>query len=237
MVQELLEDDILIDKIDKSESYLEAPEHRNFYKGLKKSYDLDKTFFSTYGKVYALKRSRNDNDEDPLAGSDRGLKKRKTSKDAAPATGPKAKESQSDSSKGDKSQSKFFWEVCSIRGTRKKVASKHDWFTKPSQSQEPTDPDWNIGNTPQQGQNQSWLMTRASSAEKSSKTFNELMSTPIDFSAFIMNGLKINNLTQETLLGPAFRLLKGTYSNYAELEYEFEECYKALSEKLDWENL
>nr|GEV22663.1 hypothetical protein [Tanacetum cinerariifolium] len=36
--------------------------------------------------------------------------------------------------------------------------------------------------------------------------------------------------------GPAFRLLKGTLSNYVELEYDFEECYKALSEKLDWEN-
>ncbi|GJY15695.1 hypothetical protein Tco_0386117 [Tanacetum coccineum] len=79
-------------------------------------------------------------------------------------------------------------------------------------------------------------MTLASSAKKPSKTFDELMSTPIDFSAFIMNGLKINNLTQETLLGPAFRLLKGTRSNYAELEYDFEECYKALLEKLDWEN-
>ncbi|GKD56448.1 hypothetical protein Tco_1289835 [Tanacetum coccineum] len=81
-----------------------------------------------------------------------------------------------------------------------------------------------------------WLMTLTSSAEKPSKTFDELMSTPIDFSAFIMNCLKINNLTQETLLGPAFRLLKGTHSNYVELEYDFEECYKALSEKLDWEN-
>ncbi|GJR39714.1 hypothetical protein Tco_1215398 [Tanacetum coccineum] len=79
-------------------------------------------------------------------------------------------------------------------------------------------------------------MTLASSADKPSKTFDELMSTPIDFSTFIMNGLKINNLSQETLLGPAFRLLKGTRSNYAELEYDFEECYKALSEKLDWEN-
>ncbi|GJR83878.1 hypothetical protein Tco_0154663 [Tanacetum coccineum] len=51
-----------------------------------------------------------------------------------------------------------------------------------------------------------------------------------------MNGLKITNLTQEILLGPAFKLLKGTRANYAELEYDFEECYKALSEKLDWEN-
>ncbi|GJX05327.1 hypothetical protein Tco_0191243 [Tanacetum coccineum] len=52
-----------------------------------------------------------------------------------------------------------------------------------------------------------------------------------------MNGLKITNLTQETLLGPAFKLLKGTRTNYAELEYNFKECYKALSEKLDWDNL
>ncbi|GKA28755.1 hypothetical protein Tco_0715000 [Tanacetum coccineum] len=51
-----------------------------------------------------------------------------------------------------------------------------------------------------------------------------------------MNGLKITNLTQETLLGPAFRLLKGIYTNYAELEYDFKECYKDLLEKLDWEN-
>ncbi|GJV31898.1 hypothetical protein Tco_1392298 [Tanacetum coccineum] len=63
------------------------------------------------------------------------------------------------------------------------------------------------------------------------------MSTLIDFYGYILNGLKIKNLTQEILLGPAFRLLKGTHSNYAELEYDFEECYKALSEKLDWEIL
>ncbi|GKD25453.1 hypothetical protein Tco_1231667 [Tanacetum coccineum] len=192
--------------MDKSESYMADPEHRECYEGLKKSYDLDKTIFSTYGKVYSLKRSRTDKDEDPSAGSDRGLKKRKTGKDAAPA----------------------------IEEPDFKVAN----------SDMPQDQEENLGKddeepkekTPQQGQNQSWLMTLASSAEKPSKTFNELMSTPIDFSAFIMNGLKINNLSQETLLGPAFRLLKGTCSNYTELEYDFEECYKALSEKLDWEN-
>ncbi|GJS49526.1 hypothetical protein Tco_0599647 [Tanacetum coccineum] len=81
-------------------------------------------------------------------------------------------------------------------------------------------------------------MTLAASTptDKSLKEFNELMSTLINFSSYVLNGLKIENLTQEVLLGPAFRLLKGTRSNYAELEYDFEECYKALSEKLDWEN-
>ncbi|GJX22578.1 hypothetical protein Tco_0227023 [Tanacetum coccineum] len=79
-------------------------------------------------------------------------------------------------------------------------------------------------------------MTLVSSADKPSKTFDELMRTPIDFSAYIMNGLKITNLTQETLLGPAFKLLKDTRSNYAELEYDFEECYKASLKKHNWEN-
>ncbi|GKB13620.1 hypothetical protein Tco_0847543, partial [Tanacetum coccineum] len=139
---------ILLDKMEKSESYLAAPEHRDCYDSLKKSYDLDKDFFFSYD-VYSLKRSRKDKDkdkdEDPSAGSDRGLKKRKLSKDAEPTIGPKKKDSTSGSSKGTKSQPK-------------------------------------------------------SSGKQ------------------------------------AFRLLKGTRSNYAELEYEFEEFYKALSEKLDWEN-
>ncbi|GJX55790.1 hypothetical protein Tco_0285687 [Tanacetum coccineum] len=203
---------ILIDKMDKSKSYLAALEHRECYEGLKKSYDLEKTLLSTYDKAYSLNRNQKDKDkdEDPSTGSDRGLKKKKTSKDAESAKGPKAKESQPGSSKGDKSQPK---------SSGKSVQSE--------------EPEFEV--TPQQGQSQSWLMTPASSAKKPSKTFDELMSTPIDFSAFIMNGLKINNLTQE-ILGLTFRLLKGTRSSYAELEYDFEECYKALSEKLDWEN-
>ncbi|GKC44275.1 hypothetical protein Tco_1061997, partial [Tanacetum coccineum] len=185
---------ILIDKMDKSESYLAAPEHRECYKGLIKSYDLDKSLFSTYEEPeFKVADSDIPQDQEENLGND----------DVEP---------------------------------KEKVASKCDWFTKPSQPQEPSDPDWNVGKTPQQGQNQSWLMTLASFSKKLSNTFDELMSTPIDFSAFIINGLKINNLTQETLLGLAFILLKGTRSNYAELEYDFEECYKALLEKLDWEN-
>ncbi|GJS00181.1 hypothetical protein Tco_0316689 [Tanacetum coccineum] len=76
---------ILLDKMEKSESYLAAPEHRDCYDSLKKSYDLDKDFFFSYD-VYSLKRSRKDKNEDPSAGSDRGLKKRKLSKDAEPTT-------------------------------------------------------------------------------------------------------------------------------------------------------
>ncbi|GKB05869.1 hypothetical protein Tco_0834064 [Tanacetum coccineum] len=80
----------------------------DLYDALVKSYHLDKDLFGSYGKVYSLKRGREDKDkdEDPLVGSDQGLKKRKTSKDAEPSRGSKSKESKSSSSKGSKSQSK-----------------------------------------------------------------------------------------------------------------------------------
>ncbi|GKF07433.1 hypothetical protein Tco_0041657 [Tanacetum coccineum] len=188
-------------------------------------------------KVYLLKRSQKDKDKDAdsSAGSDRGLKKRKTAKDAAPTIGPKAKESKSGSSKGDKSQSKSSGKSVQSEEPEFEVTDS-DMPQDQEGNLEPTDPDWNADKTPQQGQNQSWLMNLASSANKPSKTFDKLMSTPIGFSAFIMNDLKINNLTQETLLGQAFRLLKGIRSNYVELEYDFEECYKDLLENLYWEN-
>ncbi|GJU88166.1 hypothetical protein Tco_1300589 [Tanacetum coccineum] len=72
--------------------------------------------------------------------------------------------------------------------------------------------------------------------EKPPLTFNELMSTTIDFSAYVMNNLKIDNLTQEHLVGPAFNLLKGTCKSQVELEYHFEECYKVVTNRLDWNN-
>nr|GEV38963.1 hypothetical protein [Tanacetum cinerariifolium] len=45
-------------------------------------------------------------------------------------------------------------------------------------------------------------------AEKPPLTFNELMSTPIDFSAYVINNLKIDNLTQEQFVGPVLIFLK-----------------------------
>ncbi|GKB83091.1 hypothetical protein Tco_0949986 [Tanacetum coccineum] len=112
--------------MDKSKSYLEVPEHRECYEGLIKSYDLDKSLFSTYGKVYSLKRSRKDKDkdEDPSVGSDRGLKKRKTSKDVEPTTGPKDSDMPQDQEENPGKEDEE---------PKEKVASKCDWFTKPTQ--------------------------------------------------------------------------------------------------------
>ncbi|GKE07172.1 hypothetical protein Tco_1399190 [Tanacetum coccineum] len=73
-------------------------------------------------------------------------------------------------------------------------------------------------------------------AEKPPLTFDKLMSTLIDLSAFVMNHLKIDNLTQQHLVGPTFNLLKGTCKSQVELEYHFEECYKAITDRVDWTN-
>ncbi|GJY75171.1 hypothetical protein Tco_0480287 [Tanacetum coccineum] len=68
---------ILLDKMQKSQSYLEAPTHKELYDGLVKSYALDKDLFASYGKAYSLKRDREDKDEDedPSVGLDRGSSK------------------------------------------------------------------------------------------------------------------------------------------------------------------
>ncbi|GKF09368.1 hypothetical protein Tco_0043592 [Tanacetum coccineum] len=96
---------ILLDKTKRGKSYKTAPEHKELYKELVKSYNLDKDLFSSYGNVYSLKRDREDKDkdEDPFARSDRGLKKQKTSKDTKPPKESKSKESKTSSSKGTKS--------------------------------------------------------------------------------------------------------------------------------------
>ncbi|GJZ05099.1 hypothetical protein Tco_0538374 [Tanacetum coccineum] len=74
------------------------------------------------------------------------------------------------------------------------------------------------------------------SALKDLLTFNDLMATPIDFSKYVLNGFKIENPTQDILLGHAFNLLKGTCSSIIELEYNFQEYFNALTDKLDWNN-
>ncbi|GKD18294.1 hypothetical protein Tco_1207452 [Tanacetum coccineum] len=72
--------------------------------------------------------------------------------------------------------------------------------------------------------------------EDPSESFNELMDTPLDFSAFVMNRLKVDTLTPELLAGPTFELMKGSCKSLVELEYFLEEVYKATTDQLDWIN-
>ncbi|GKA62851.1 hypothetical protein Tco_0762370 [Tanacetum coccineum] len=109
------------------------------------------------------------------------------------------------------------------------------WFKQPLRPPTP-DPEWNKRQVILDQPVQPWF-NQMVSASKDPLTFKDLMDTPIDFSKYVFNGPKIENLAQDILLGHAFNLLKGTCSSSIELEYNFQECFNALIDKLDWNNL
>ncbi|GKC06328.1 hypothetical protein Tco_0997938 [Tanacetum coccineum] len=106
-----------------------------------------------------------------------------------------------------------------------------EWFMQPPRPPTP-DPEWNKRQVVLDQPEQPWF-NQMVSATKDPLTFNDLMATLIDFSKYVLNRLKIDNLTQDILLGPAYNLLKGTCSSSIELEYHFQECFNALTDKLD----
>ncbi|GKB76918.1 hypothetical protein Tco_0943813 [Tanacetum coccineum] len=136
-----------------------------------------------------------------------------------------------------------------------KAAPKHDWFKKSERPSTP-DLDWNVRKLIDIRPPQTWI-SKIAQAEKPLLSFDELMSTPIEFLAYVMNHLKIDKLTQEHLCfslfisifrgtndvcfsthhGLTFNLLKGTCKSRVELEYNFEECYKTVNDRLNWNNL
>ncbi|GJY46811.1 hypothetical protein Tco_0435874 [Tanacetum coccineum] len=108
-VTESLGAEILIDKMETNKSINRSDIQKNLYNALVEAYNLDKDIITSYGDVVTLKRGRDDQDkdEDPSVGSDRGTKRRKSSKDAKPSKGSKSKKSKSSSSsKGTQSQPK-----------------------------------------------------------------------------------------------------------------------------------
>ncbi|GKA00158.1 retrovirus-related pol polyprotein from transposon TNT 1-94, partial [Tanacetum coccineum] len=170
---------ILLHKIENSKSYQAAPEHKELYDALVKSYNLDKDLFSSYGNVYSLKKDREDEDKDkdPPAGSNQGLKKWKTSKDVEP---PKALNQKNLSQAHPKAPS----------------LSLNHLFKKPKK---PLTPDraWNTTKSIDFRPTHTWISNIAKAREPP-RTFNELVSTPIDFSGYVMNHLKIDNLTRDS---------------------------------------
>ncbi|GJZ68524.1 hypothetical protein Tco_0631764 [Tanacetum coccineum] len=97
------------------------------------------------------------------------------------------------------------------------------------------DRDWNKTLPAVHGPVQPWLSNLAQ--EKGPhESFDELMDTPLDFSAFMMNRLKIDTLTPELLGSPTFELMKGTCKSLVELEYLFKEVYIGTTDQLDGHN-
>ncbi|GJV89766.1 hypothetical protein Tco_1533704 [Tanacetum coccineum] len=97
------------------------------------------------------------------------------------------------------------------------------------------DPEWNKDKVVDDGPEHTWLNDLVN-AEKDSLTFDELMATPIDFSKFAMNRLKLDKITKADLVGPVYKLLKGTCKSSIKLEYNMDQFYNARTNQLDWKN-
>nr|GEY21842.1 hypothetical protein [Tanacetum cinerariifolium] len=112
-------------------------------------------------------------------------------------------------------------------------SSQHpEWFSQPKKPPTP-DCDWNKTLPAAPENTQTWISELAKQADSRS-SFNELLDTPLDFSNFVMNRLKVDTLTPELLAGPTYKLMKGSCNSITELEYHLDEVYKATTDQLDW---
>ncbi|GJY19441.1 hypothetical protein Tco_0390932 [Tanacetum coccineum] len=253
---------ILIDKMESNKSIYISDEQKNLYKALVDAYESDKLILDTYGDNVSFKRRRDDEDKDkePSAGSNWGSKRRRAGKELESTSAPKEKSSKTTgkSTKGSKSHHKSTGESAQAvepRHTTKdleepthlefktrvtkdqpveEISQLPDWFQKPAKSPTP-DRDWNKTFPDVHGPVQPWLSSLVQ-MEDPRDLFNELMDTPLDFSALVMNRLKVGTLTPESLAGPTFELMKGLCKSLVELEYFFEEVNKATTDQLEWNN-
>ncbi|GJR54845.1 hypothetical protein Tco_1405366 [Tanacetum coccineum] len=217
---------------------------KNLYNALVEAYNTDKDLLSSYGDVLIIPRTRDDKDKDeePSAGSNRGTKRRRSGKEAESSKEPTRKESRTtSSSKGaSRSQPTDLNETTHLEFITgdddvipaREVQDERQWH--PPTSPTP-DREWHLTKTVSDLPPQHWITDLAQAAGKQS-SFDEFMATPIDFSAFMINRLKIDHLTQELLTGPTYDLIKGTCKSVAELDYHLEEVFKATNEQLDWNN-
>ncbi|GJW95215.1 retrovirus-related pol polyprotein from transposon TNT 1-94 [Tanacetum coccineum] len=226
---------ILIEKMESNKSIHRSNEQKNLYKALVEAYESDKLILDTYGDTVSFKRriDDEDKDEEPSARSNRGSKRRRARKELESTSAPKEKTSKTTGKSTDRSKSQhkyagesahieepmhndkdleepahYEFDIGATEEQSDEETSQHpDWFQKPAKIPTP-DRDWNKTLHVVHGPVQPWLSNLARE-EGPRESFDELMDTPLDFSAFMMNRLKIDTLTPELLAGLTFELMKG----------------------------
>nr|GEX20845.1 hypothetical protein [Tanacetum cinerariifolium] len=206
---------ILIEKIEGNKSIQRSNKQRNLYKAPVEAYESDKIILDTY------------------AGPDRGSKRRREGKEPESVSAPTetATRSAGMSTQGSQSRQTSASESAFVEEPMQTtfqieepshpefdtgaedqpiVQSSHhpEWF---SQKQKPpsSDRDWNKTVPATQGSIQPWI-SKLAKLSGSRSSFNELMDTPLDFSNFLINRLKVDTLTPKLLVGPTYELMKGS---------------------------
>nr|GEZ77092.1 hypothetical protein [Tanacetum cinerariifolium] len=218
---------ILIKKMEGNKSIQCSDKQRNLYKALVEAYEADTIILDTYRERVILKRRRDDDDdqgEGPSVGSDQGSKRQREGEEPESASAPleSVTRSAGRSTTGSKS--------------RQASASESAFVEEPVQTtfqiEEPSHLVFETG-TEDQPIVQSSQHTEWFSQLKKPSTPDH---TPLDFSNFIMNRLRVDTLTPKLLAGPTYELIKGSCNSLTELEYHLEEVYKATTDQLDWVN-
>ncbi|GKC65456.1 hypothetical protein Tco_1098054 [Tanacetum coccineum] len=225
---------ILMDKIEENKSIDRSDVQKNLYNALVEAYNTDKDLLSSYGDVLIIPTTRDDKDKDeePSAGSNRGTKRRRsTHKESKTTSSSKGASRSQPTDLNETTHLEFITGDDDVIPARE-VQDVRQWHPPTS----PTlDREWHLTKTVFDLPPQHWITDLAQAVGKQS-SFDEFMATPIDFSAFMINRLKIDHLTQELLIGPTYDLIKGTCKSVAELDYHLEEVFKATNEQLDWNN-
>nr|GEZ29192.1 hypothetical protein [Tanacetum cinerariifolium] len=198
-----------------------------------------------YGDTATLKIRHDDDadkDEEPSAGSDWGSNRRREGKEPESVSAPKKKatRSASKSTQGSKSRQTSASESTTaeepMQTTHEMEEPSHpefatgaddqpivepsqhpQWFSQ--QKKPPTlDRDWNKALSATHRSIQQWISELAKQSNSRS-SFNELMDTHVDFSAFLMNRLKVDTLTPELLAGPTYELIKGSCKSTSSHKY------------------
>nr|GEY13665.1 hypothetical protein [Tanacetum cinerariifolium] len=207
-------------------------------------YDMDQAA-GAMGESALFKRKHDDQDEDPTAGSDQGKDKKRPRKNTQPSKKSFAsKESTKGNtppktSKSGKSHPRtplkviLLLKLLNLENIVDEMgntdeqpngeavpntdnALKNDWFKQPLRP--PTlDLEWNKCQVIDDQLEKTWFNDLVS-AQKDPLIFDELIATPIDFSEFTMNHLKLYKITKVDLVGPFYNLLKGTCQSSIELE-------------------
>nr|GEV36672.1 hypothetical protein [Tanacetum cinerariifolium] len=177
---------ILIEKMESNKSIHRSDKQTNLYKALVDAYECDKLILNTYRDTVTVKRRRDDEDKDeePSTRSNRGFKRRRAGKEPESTSAPKEKTSKTTgkSTEGSKSHHKSSSESAPaeepMHTTKDLQESAHQEFDTVATDDQPVQeasqhPDCNLARK-----------------DNSRTSFNELMDTALDFSAFVMNRLK-----------------------------------------------
>ncbi|GJV55735.1 hypothetical protein Tco_1456740, partial [Tanacetum coccineum] len=216
---------ILIDTMENNKSIDRSIQQKTLYKALVDAYETDKDILETCRDTVTLKRRRDDEDEDeePSAGSNWGSKRRRAGKEPESTSAPNKKTSKSTDQSKEGSKSHHM--------STGKSAQAEEPIHADEDLEEPAHQEFDTGFTrftedqPVEEITQHPDCTLARN-EDPRESFNGLMDTPLDFSAFVMNRLKVDTLTLELVASPTYELMKGSCKSLVELEYFLKEGRK-----------